>query len=235
MAILFANLSPVHADRQPSDFGTRLANGLLTNASKQRDIRRHRDRRRSQVFRSVEPFPERGNTRRYGRSNTGPTTPDSAQTLRGVPRCGLRRVITATTGRGPRSASAPTARSPSGPLPRTTATTTSRAPGTGARTPACGFLRDLTELVGARPEGGWGPRTGWLFETGLTFAVVFTIRDSRIAVGREYATRKGALEAAGGCWTSPESVGTRRFGFSDRVPPPSPGPPVSKLFGLADR
>ncbi len=34
-------------------------------------------------------------------------------------------------------------------------------------------------------------------ETGLTFAVVFTIRDGRIAVGREYATRKGALEAAG--------------------------------------
>ena len=34
-------------------------------------------------------------------------------------------------------------------------------------------------------------------EMGLTFAVVFTIRDGRIAVGREYATRKGALEAAG--------------------------------------
>lgn len=33
-----------------------------------------------------------------------------------------------------------------------------------------GFLRDLTELVGARPEGGWGPRTGWLFVSGGSHA-----------------------------------------------------------------
>ncbi len=31
-------------------------------------------------------------------------------------------------------------------------------------------LRDLSELVGARPEGGWGPRTGWLFVSGGSHA-----------------------------------------------------------------
>jgi ketosteroid isomerase-like protein len=34
-------------------------------------------------------------------------------------------------------------------------------------------------------------------ETGLTYAVVYTIRDGKIARGREYATRQQALEAAG--------------------------------------
>ena len=34
-------------------------------------------------------------------------------------------------------------------------------------------------------------------ETDETFGVVFTIRDGRIARGREYSTRKQALEAAG--------------------------------------
>jgi ketosteroid isomerase-like protein len=34
-------------------------------------------------------------------------------------------------------------------------------------------------------------------ETKLTYAVVYTIRDRKIARGREYATRKEALEAAG--------------------------------------
>jgi ketosteroid isomerase-like protein len=34
-------------------------------------------------------------------------------------------------------------------------------------------------------------------ETGLTYAVVYTIRDGKIARGREYATRDQALEAAG--------------------------------------
>ena len=33
-----------------------------------------------------------------------------------------------------------------------------------------GVLRDLSELVGARPEGGWGPRTGWLFVSGGSHA-----------------------------------------------------------------
>jgi ketosteroid isomerase-like protein len=35
-------------------------------------------------------------------------------------------------------------------------------------------------------------------ETDQTFGVVFTIRDGKIARGREYATREQALEAAGG-------------------------------------
>jgi ketosteroid isomerase-like protein len=34
-------------------------------------------------------------------------------------------------------------------------------------------------------------------ETGLTYAGVYTIRDGKIARGREYATRDQALEAAG--------------------------------------
>ncbi len=34
-------------------------------------------------------------------------------------------------------------------------------------------------------------------ETDLTYAVVYTIRDGKIARGREYATREQALEAAG--------------------------------------
>jgi ketosteroid isomerase-like protein len=34
-------------------------------------------------------------------------------------------------------------------------------------------------------------------ETKLTYAVVYTIRDGKIARGREYATRDQALEAAG--------------------------------------
>jgi ketosteroid isomerase-like protein len=34
-------------------------------------------------------------------------------------------------------------------------------------------------------------------ETDLTFAAVYTIRDGKIARGREYWTREEALEAAG--------------------------------------
>jgi len=34
-------------------------------------------------------------------------------------------------------------------------------------------------------------------ETDLTYAVVYTIRDGKIAPGREYVTREAALEAAG--------------------------------------
>jgi ketosteroid isomerase-like protein len=34
-------------------------------------------------------------------------------------------------------------------------------------------------------------------ETDETFGVVFTIRDGKIARGREYSTREQALEAAG--------------------------------------
>jgi ketosteroid isomerase-like protein len=34
-------------------------------------------------------------------------------------------------------------------------------------------------------------------ETGLTYAVLYTIRDGKIARGREYATREEALQAAG--------------------------------------
>jgi ketosteroid isomerase-like protein len=34
-------------------------------------------------------------------------------------------------------------------------------------------------------------------ETDLTFAAVYTIRDGKIARGREYWTREDALEAAG--------------------------------------
>jgi hypothetical protein len=33
-----------------------------------------------------------------------------------------------------------------------------------------GVLRDLAELIGARPENGWGPRTGWLFVSGGSHA-----------------------------------------------------------------
>lgn len=33
-----------------------------------------------------------------------------------------------------------------------------------------GPLRDFTEAVGARPEGGWGPDTGWLFVSGGSHA-----------------------------------------------------------------
>ena len=100
-------------------------------------------------------------------SSTGPTT-RTAQPSAGCPSPGPP-AITATTGRGPRSASAPTARSPSGP-PRTTATTTSRAPGTGARTPASASCGTSPRLIGARPEGGWGPQTGWLFVSGGSHA-----------------------------------------------------------------
>jgi ketosteroid isomerase-like protein len=34
-------------------------------------------------------------------------------------------------------------------------------------------------------------------ETDLTFAVLYTVRDGKLARGREYETREGALEAAG--------------------------------------
>lgn len=45
-----------------------------------------------------------------------------------------------------------------------------------------------------RASGG-GKLSG--VETGLTFAVLYTIRDGKIARGREYWTRDEALEAAG--------------------------------------
>ena len=35
---------------------------------------------------------------------------------------------------------------------------------------AIGPLRDLAEAVGARPKGGWGPDTGWLFVSGGSHA-----------------------------------------------------------------
>ncbi len=33
-----------------------------------------------------------------------------------------------------------------------------------------GVLRDISEAIGARPEGGWGPATGWLFVSGGSHA-----------------------------------------------------------------
>jgi ketosteroid isomerase-like protein len=50
-------------------------------------------------------------------------------------------------------------------------------------------------VVGVLRYGGRAKLSG--IETDDTFGVVFTIRDGRIARGREYATRDQALEAAG--------------------------------------
>ena len=50
-------------------------------------------------------------------------------------------------------------------------------------------------VVGVLRYGGRAKLSG--IETDDTFGVVFTIRDGKIARGREYATRDQALEAAG--------------------------------------
>jgi ketosteroid isomerase-like protein len=50
-------------------------------------------------------------------------------------------------------------------------------------------------VVGVLRFGGRAKLSG--VETDSTFGVVFSIRDGRIARGREYATRAEALEAAG--------------------------------------
>jgi ketosteroid isomerase-like protein len=65
------------------------------------------------------------------------------------------------------------------------------------------FTAQPIELIDAGEErvvaviriGGRAKLSG--VETDLTFAVVYLIRDGRIARGREYATRAEALEAAG--------------------------------------
>jgi len=51
------------------------------------------------------------------------------------------------------------------------------------------------QVVGVLRVSGRAKLSG--VETDLTYAVVYTIRDGKIARGREYATRKEALEAAG--------------------------------------
>jgi ketosteroid isomerase-like protein len=43
--------------------------------------------------------------------------------------------------------------------------------------------------------GGRAKQSG--VETDVTFATLYTLRDGKIAVGREYWTREEALEAAG--------------------------------------
>jgi ketosteroid isomerase-like protein len=50
-------------------------------------------------------------------------------------------------------------------------------------------------VVAVLRYGGRAKLSG--IETDETFGVVFTIRDGKIARGREYATRDQALEAAG--------------------------------------
>jgi hypothetical protein len=54
---------------------------------------------------------------------------------------------------------------------------------------AIGPLKDLAELAGARPRGGWGPDTGWLFVSG----------------GSHAGNAKGDLRRIGS-WTTPEHV-----------------------------
>jgi ketosteroid isomerase-like protein len=62
---------------------------------------------------------------------------------------------------------------------------------------------EIVELIDAEEDkviavlrlSGRGKLSG--IETELTYAVVYTIRDGKIARGREYATRDQALEAAG--------------------------------------
>ena len=51
------------------------------------------------------------------------------------------------------------------------------------------------EVVAVLRFGGRAKLSG--VETETTFAVVYAVRDGKIAQGREYATRKEALEAAG--------------------------------------
>jgi ketosteroid isomerase-like protein len=66
-----------------------------------------------------------------------------------------------------------------------------------------GFRMELVELIDAGEDtvvalerfGGRGKRSG--VETNQIIGDVFTIREGRIARGREYATREQALEAAG--------------------------------------
>jgi hypothetical protein len=54
---------------------------------------------------------------------------------------------------------------------------------------AIGPLRDLSEALGVRPEGGWGPVTGWLFVSG----------------GSHAGNAKGDLRRIGS-WTNPSNV-----------------------------
>ncbi len=66
-----------------------------------------------------------------------------------------------------------------------------------------GFWTEPVELIDAGEDqvvsvlrmGGRAKQSG--IETSLTYAVLATIRDGKIARGREYATRDEALEAAG--------------------------------------
>jgi ketosteroid isomerase-like protein len=51
------------------------------------------------------------------------------------------------------------------------------------------------QVVSVLRMGGLAKQSG--IETNLTYAVLTTIRDGKIARGREYATREDALEAAG--------------------------------------
>ncbi len=51
------------------------------------------------------------------------------------------------------------------------------------------------QVVAVLRFGGRAKQSG--VPTGLTFAIVYTIRGGKIARGREYATRAEALEAAG--------------------------------------
>ena len=51
------------------------------------------------------------------------------------------------------------------------------------------------QVVAVLRFGGRAKQSG--VETDVTFAVVYTIRDGKIARGREYLTREEALEAAG--------------------------------------
>jgi ketosteroid isomerase-like protein len=64
------------------------------------------------------------------------------------------------------------------------------------------FRGEVIELIDAGDDvivvmriGGRAKLTG--VETDLTFAAIYTIRDGKIARGREYWTREQALEAAG--------------------------------------
>jgi ketosteroid isomerase-like protein len=65
------------------------------------------------------------------------------------------------------------------------------------------FRAEPVELIGAGEDGviavtrisGRAKLSG--VETDLTYAALYTIRDGKVARGREYATREEALEAAG--------------------------------------
>ena len=100
-------------------------------------------------------------------SSTGPTTPTRPPCA--ASRSSATRATTRTTGRGSRSASAPTARSTSAPPP-TTATTTPAASPTGAPTPGIDPLATSPKRSAPAPSNGWGPETHLLLVSGGSHA-----------------------------------------------------------------